>query len=335
MTEETRHETGLTSAELANLWTQYMTDSLALCVNRHLLTHCQDEQVQTILEHSITLSESHIKKIKFFLNSVNHPIPQGFTEEDVNPSAPRLFSDTIALVYIRIMTLHGLTSYALCVSTSVHSELRSYYNDCLLETRDLYDHILNVMVEQGVISKPPKLNAPGQVDFVSNQNYLAGWFHRRPLNAIEISGLFYNMEKTEVKVFLEIGFSQVAKSKEAREYMKRGVKICEKHLNELGNMLERDHLSTPTSWESEVTRSTVSPFSDKLMIFQVLSLVSVAIGYYGAALSGAQRRDIILMYTKLIGEIGLYAEDGINLLIKNNWMEQPPLAENREELANK
>jgi hypothetical protein len=39
-------------------------------------------------------------------------------------------------------------------------------------------------------------------------------------------------------------------------------------------------------------------------------------------------------YTRIIAEIGLYAEDGAQLLIKNGWLEQPPLAADRETLAN-
>lgn len=66
------------------------------------------------------------------------------------------------------------------------------------------------------------------------------------------------------------------------------------------------------------------------MLYHVVSLVSTAAGFYGAALSVVQRRDLAAEYTRLIGEIGLYAEDGINLMIKNGWLEQPPMAEDRK-----
>jgi hypothetical protein len=41
-----------------------------------------------------------------------------------------------------------------------------------------------------------------------------------------------------------------------------------------------------------------------------------------------------MQYSGLITKIGLYAEDGAEILIKNGWLEHPPLAEDREHLAN-
>ncbi|MEW9673695.1 DUF3231 family protein, partial [Ammoniphilus sp. 3BR4] len=32
-------------------------------------------------------------------------------------------------------------------------------------------------------------------------------------------------------------------------------------------------------------------------------------------------------------EVGQYAEDGVNIMIDNGWMEQPPTAPSRDELA--
>ncbi|WP_226037573.1 DUF3231 family protein [Aquibacillus saliphilus] len=326
----------LTAPELANLWTQYMNDTMSLCVIRFLLEKCEDEETRSILRVSIDLSKNHIRKIADFLTEESYPIPQGFNEEDVNLDAPRLFSDNLILVYMQVMTLHGMNSYSLCTTTSIRADQRSYYAKCISETSQLYDRILSLMLAKGILSIPPILNPPNpkQVEFIDNQNYLAGWFgKKRPLNAVEISGIHYNMLKTMVKVVLEIAFGQVAKSKEVRNYFRRGSNICEKQLKELTTLLADDHLPAPKSWQSDVTNSTEAPFSDKLMLFHVVGLVAVAVGYYGAALSAGQRRDIMFKYTKLIGEIGLYAEDGANLLIKNGWMEKPPMVDDRDALS--
>lgn len=59
-----------------------------------------------------------------------------------------------------------------------------------------------------------------------------------------------------------------------------------------------------------------------------------AVGYFGAGASISQRRDLAMEYATLMGEVGLYAEDGAELLIKYGWLEQPPMAIDREKLAN-
>jgi hypothetical protein len=106
------------------------------------------------------------------------------------------------------------------------------------------------------------------------------------------------------------------------------------HFTTFNTILTKEDLSSPKTWVSEVTNSTVSPFSDKLMLYHIVTLVSSAVGYYGAGLSVSQRRDIAAEYTKFMAEVGLYAEDGCELLIKYGWLEQPPLADNRQTLAN-
>lgn len=38
------------------------------------------------------------------------------------------------------------------------------------------------------------------------------------------------------------------------------------------------------------------------------------------------RRDIATNYNRLLMEVQLYAEDGMNIMIKHNWFESPPKA---------
>lgn len=325
----------LSAAEIANLWTQYINDSMAKCVNTYLFETSTEPQIKAIFKKSLRLSNEHLNKISQDLSAENFPIPIGFTEEDVNPQAPELFTDDQKLVYLQIMTLHGLNSYSFCLTTSIRADQRKYYRQCLEETGELYDQILEMMLDRGILSLPPKLHPSKEATFVREQTYYTGWFGpKRPLNGIEISGVFYNMQKTVVKVFLEIGFSQAAKNKEIKDYFRRGVKICESQLKQMAKVLTSEHLPTPKRWQSDVSDSTVAPFSDKLMLYHIVSLISVSIGYYGTALSHCQRRDLIFMYTKLMAEVGLYGEDGMNLLIKYGWMEQPPGTLDREKLAN-
>ncbi|HYK71789.1 MAG TPA: DUF3231 family protein [Pseudoneobacillus sp.] len=331
---ENHHNVRLTSTELANLWTQYMNDSMAACILSHYLNHVQDQDIREILEYASELSHSHLTQLKKFFNQENYPVPLGFTKEDVHDNAPPLFSDTFMIIYMYVMTLHGLTGYAGAIGTSIRDDQITYFSKCNSETMELYQRTMKVMLYKGIKSRPPFINAPEKIDFIKKQSFLNGWFgNRRPLNAIEISGIFFNMQKTVVKIGLELGFSQVAHSKELRKYFQRGATICEKQFNTLSTILTDDFLPSPQSWSSEVTNSTIAPFSDKLMLFHIVTLVSTAMGYYGAGLAVSQRRDLAAKYELLIAEIGLYAEDGANLLIDNGWLEQPPMAEDRDRLA--
>ncbi|ESU33109.1 hypothetical protein G3A_08675 [Bacillus sp. 17376] len=334
--EDINHNVSLTSGELANLWSQYMNDSLTICVLNHSIKNVKDVGIKEILQFALSIAEPHIVKIKEFLKQENYPVPKGFTiEQDINLNAPPLFSDTFMLVYMHIMTLHGMTGYAGAVGTSVRADQITYFIQCNKEAMELYERTVHLMLKKGIYSRTPHINSPENVDFVNDKSYLTGWFgKKRPLNAMEISGLSFNMQKTAVKVVLEIGFGQVCQSKELQKYFNKGRDICKKHFETFRSFLIKDNLSSPHLWISEVTNSTVPPFSDKLMLFHIVTLVSAAIGFYSAGLSVSQRRDLALEYTGLVTEIGLYAEVGAQLLIKNGWLERPPLADDKDALSN-
>lgn len=323
-----------TASELGIIWSQYINDSLARCILRHFIHHVEDESIGDILRYALQLSEGHLKKIKQFLTQESLPIPIGFTDKDVKVDAPRLFTDTYMIVYIQVMAIHGMTRYSGAVSSSHREDYIKYLTECTSDTMELYARATKVMLSKGIVTKPPVLNNQYKVDFVKKQNFLTGWFgKRRPINAVEISGTYLNLQKTMAKMVMELGFAQVAESKEVREYMIRARELCQKHFDTLSTMLREDNLHVPKILETEVTDSTFSPFSDKLMLYHISTLLSSAIGYYGEALSVSQRRDLAAGYAQMIGEMGLLAEDGANLLINNGWMEQPPAATDHKGLA--
>jgi hypothetical protein len=205
---------------------------------------------------------------------------------------------------------------------------------CNQSSVELYHKTINVMLSKGIFSRPPYIATPEKVDFVERQSFLTGWFgEKRPLNSIEISNIFFNLTKDIVSRALQIGFSQVAKSKEVREFMVRGVDMTYKHIEAFSSILHKNDLPSPKHWESEVTNSTVSPFSDKLMMFHAQVLVNAAVGFYGAGMAVCMRRDLAVQYQRIISETQVYAEDGGNIMINNGWMEQPPKADDRKELA--
>jgi hypothetical protein len=335
--EERTPDVELTSAEIANLWTQYMNDSLSICIITYSIEKAKDQEIKEVLEFALSLAKSHVVEISGFLKKENFPVPKGFSlEEDVNLNAPPLFTDVFMIDYMHVMTLLGLTGYAGAVATSSREDQIDYFIKCNTETMELHKRVIHVMLNKGLYSKTARINTPSQVVFVDDQSYLAGWFgKKRPLNVVEISGMSFNMKKDAAKAVLELGFGQVCQSKELQKFFERGKNICKSHFATFSNKLTKEDLSSPKSLVSEVTNSTVSPYSDKLMLFHIVTLVSAAIGYYGAGLSVSQRRDLAVDYTKFMAEIGLYAEDGAQLLIKNGWLEQPPLADDREDLATK
>lgn len=125
----------------------------------------------------------------------------------------------------------------------------------------------------------------------------------------------------------------MAQSKKVKNYFLRGKEISVKHINVFRDYLEKNSLTSPPGFDQEVTASKEPPFSDKLMMFHFSLMIYAGIGNYGIAISESQRSDMVIDYSRLNAEILKYSEDGVNIMIANKWLEQPPLSLNREDLA--
>ncbi|NYE06891.1 hypothetical protein F4694_003671 [Bacillus niacini] len=111
------------------------------------------------------------------------------------------------------------------------------------------------------------------------------------------------------------------------------MEISTKHIAAFEKIFREEKLNSPVSWQSHVTSSTTSPFSDKWMMYQVQLSSQIAIAFYGTALSVTSRADIAEKYMAMIAELIRFAEDGVNLMIENGWMEEPPKASDRRTLS--
>ncbi|PKG22987.1 DUF3231 family protein [Niallia nealsonii] len=324
----------LTTSEIASLWTQYMFDSMSICFSKYALEHIEDKEIQSIYQSALHLAENHIIKLEKFFKGENRPIPLGFTEKDVNIHAPRLFQEPFYLHYMYIMSLQGLTGYALSVSTSIRKDIRKYFIACNTETMVLFEKILDTMLNKGLYTRPPVLTPPNSINFVKHDRFLTGWFgERRPLTAMEIGDITFNMNKMNLHVVLKLAFSQVTKEKKLGKYFLRGMNISNKHIEIFNAIFREENLNSPISLQSFVTDSTTSPFSEKLMMYQVQLSTQIAIAFYGTAFSVNARRDLALKYATLTAELAKYAEDGANIMIDEGWLEEPPMASDRRQLT--
>ncbi|MEH7072762.1 DUF3231 family protein [Neobacillus drentensis] len=324
----------LTAPEISSLWTQYMFETMEICFIRYALEHLDDQDIIEIYKQSLELSERHVLRVKEFFLQENFPIPHGFTEKDVNIQAPRLFQDPFYLYYMYIMILQGLTGYALSVGTSLRADLRQYFINCNTETILIFEKTIDIMLTKGIYSRPPIITPAVATDFVKHQSFLTGWFgERRPLTALEIGDITFNMNRMHLHAALKVGFRQVTASNKVRKYINRGADIANKHIAAFGKIFREERLNFPISLQSYVTSSTTAPFSDKWMMYQIQLSTQAAIAYYGAALSVIARYDLGEKYVALTGELLRYAEDGANLMIENGWLEEPPKASDRRALA--
>lgn len=324
----------LVSSELSGIWKSYMFETLNRCILNYFLTTVEDTDIKQLIETKLIEKEKRIQSVSAFFKKEDIPLPVGYTDQDVNLKAPKLFNDILMAEYILFMANVGSEHYQLGMLTSPRNDIRQYFKNSLNFFVEIQDKIIEVMLDKGIFTKSPFIPYPKQVDFVKDQSFLTGWLgDKRPLHTIQITHLFLNIKRNAIGKELLIGFSQTAKSKEVKEYMVRGKEITSKLIKILSETLEEEDIP-PTSFHNmTVSDSTEAPFSDKLMLNLIANLNSYSFSTYGLSLGESTRRDLFAKYTKIISDVGKYGEDGVNLLIKNGYLEEPPKSPDREKLS--
>ncbi|MFA1819225.1 DUF3231 family protein [Virgibacillus oceani] len=324
----------LNAAEMGKLWAVYMGNTMAVCILRYFHQHTEDEHIKKVVESALHLSEKIVKDVKNIINRENIPVPAGYTKEDVNLDAPRLFSDEFYLHYLKYTSKAGMSVYSIAIPIMNRKDVKDFFINTLQSTVKLVLDINEVLEAKGFLAKPPNISTPEKVDFVKQQNFLNGFFGDiRPLHALEVTHLYDNIENNVTSKALLVGFSQVAQKEKVKEYFLRGKKITMKHIKASSQELNKNGLPSPPLLDNLVTTSTQPPFSDKLMLWHKIDMFSMKIRSYANGLSLNGRRDIGGMYAKFLMDVGLYVEDGANIMIDQGWMEQPPKAADREDLA--
>lgn len=154
----TEHNIRLTAPEMGFLWTQYQNDSLAVCVLKYFKNKCEDKEILPLIEYALNLSQKHLETITEIFTHEKHPIPIGFTDADVNVEAPRLFSDTFILLYIKQMAVIGLASSGVAIGVSARSDVSDFFKEIIVSASELHDMARKVALSKGVYIRPPYIS---------------------------------------------------------------------------------------------------------------------------------------------------------------------------------
>ncbi|KAA9022896.1 DUF3231 family protein [Niallia endozanthoxylica] len=326
----------LTAAEMGKLWVAYVGNTMEKCVLSHYLKHVDDTDTKRVLEYALGLTKTFIEDIKKIFKQADFPIPIGFTEDDVNLEAPRLFYDDFYLYYLQYLGKAGMSIYSVAIPLVTRKDVKDFFIKALSDTVKLMSDVSDVLISKGRLMNTPVIPAPEKVDFVHKQNFLSGYFGEvRPPHGLEIAHLYGCINNDVTSKALILGFNQGAKNENVKKFLERGKNINQKHIELLSDKLSKDNIPSPTILDHLVTTSTTTTFSDKLMVYHKIDMFSMKIREYANAASLNGRKDIGVLFAKCQSDVSFYVEDGANLLIDLGWMEQPPEAVDRDNLSSK
>ncbi|MBM7583685.1 hypothetical protein JOC86_000222 [Bacillus pakistanensis] len=324
----------LTTAEISALWTTYIESSAMRCFYLHFIAHIQDQEIRPIIEEAEEFTNMIMNEMENIFREEEFPIPIGFTNKDIDLTAPALYSDLFALSFVYRGGQMIIKYYATILSKVARQDVYELIEKCLIQKTSTYKKSLNLMLSKGIYDRPPHINPQKQAELMKSEPTLMNiWFgDSRPLNALEISELFFSIERNCIGLVLIIGLLQVSNDKEVKKYLIKGKKLCQKQIEVFNGFIKENDQFPTYPVTLEVTDSSTSPFSEKLILFIITSSNQIGLKSLSDALSVSMRHDLALKYTLFIGDIMKFGGEGLKLMIQRGWMEQPPESIDRKKL---
>lgn len=309
-----------------------MDHSLYYQIFRYFEATVQNQSIGQLINDCLNLSNFIITETKNFFNEEGIPIPVGFTDDDVNINAKKLYLDEQIFHFVAHTCKAGLISQGVALVESVRKDVRDFFTETLQKTTSLFNKVIEIGIQEGVYATTPTIEVQQNVEFVESKRYFLQ-MKKRPLNTIELSNLVENIKTNAIGRSILSGFLQTTQNEEVKGYIRQGIKIADKHIKIFSEELEESNIKPPNIVNSYTTNSTEPVFSDKLIVSLITIFSSIGQSNYATSAASSMRYDLALNFQRLLIEVALYENDGANLLIKNNWLEEPPQIPDRNKLT--
>lgn len=322
---------GLTANEIGLLWTQYIQNSMAIPLLEYFRLMNEEETLEPIIALSRDIAETGVQQCRMFFEEAGIPVPYGFSMDDLNPNAQKLFTDAFVLTFMEHMGKVGLTSDGISLGASARQEVRHFFTERIRKQDQLYNLCVQTAIEIGIYTMAPQIEVENQIEFIEGKGYYHP-FSKRTLNTVEISHLYENVKNNSLGEAICQAFAQTSKNKTVKHYMIKGKRISIKHKKLFTQTLDQSGVGTPRSSSNLLTNYTDPVFSDRLMMFMMSVFSTAGQANYANGSAVSLRYDLVFNYHRLSLETAIFAKDGLDILIHNGWFEEPPQAPDKQKL---
>ncbi|RLQ97480.1 DUF3231 family protein [Falsibacillus albus] len=323
------------ATELGTLWMTYQEKTLIIQFLEYFITKSDDQEAKEILKSLLRDLNGSIEKIKLILKSEGMAIPVAFDSSDVNLDAPKLYDNGFDIMFIRVLKQISMGMYTLHISMAYREDIVMLYKDLTAITQKIYNQCTQYLLKKNILTPPPNMTVPTSAQFIKSLQYLSGFRlfgPKRSLNTIEMGYMQHAIETNCVGLQLVTGFAQCAEDAHIKKYFVKGKGLSKKIMKEYEEILIDSDVPISTGTRSTVTTSTEPPFSQKMMMYTIYLLNSFGLGSgsFGAIFS--MRKDLIAKSALLTKDIYDYAQEGVKIMVKKGWMEEPPHIEDRSQI---
>jgi hypothetical protein len=330
----------ITSSELGTLWLTYQEKTMILRILEYFIEKADDENSKSIMTNLYGEIDLYVGKISEVFKNEGAVIPVGFTSQDVNKDVPKLYDNGFDIMFIRLLKEISMALHSLNITMAFREDIVIIYKELTTLTQKYYNICTQYLLEKGMLARPPYVSMPNSIEFVKDISYLSGlainpFTEKRTLNTVEVAHLHHSIESNITGLQMITGFAQCANEREVKKFFSEGAELAKSIVKEISEILLQSGIQTPQPSGGNATRSTVAPFSDKLMMYCTSLFCSFSMGGNSLGTAFSLRNDLPAKMTIFMKDIFEYAHKGGKIMIKNSWMEEPPQMEERKQIIKK
>lgn len=315
----------LTSAEIGYLWNSYMLNSKSKHTIMYILKYTDDPNIKEILQSAMDMSAKNLEGIKTIFDTVNYPLPYGFSENDIRLNCGKLYSDKLILHTLKLFLSVGISQYGFAMSLAARFDVKGFFRSTLQESITLLDKIDEVALNKGIFMRTPNIPVPEKIEFAEEKSIMGKFIgHKRPMNALEVASVFNTTMSNYIAKANIMALAQTMKDDTIRDFLEKAIRVLKEHTEDLNEKLLKENLLVPTNLNSELHNSTESPFSDRLSLFIAYATLGDLIGTYAISKINVMRKDLMLSLTHLSGEVLLLAKESVDIMVNRGWFEEMP-----------
>ncbi len=328
----------ITSSELGTLWLTYQEKTMILRMLEYFIEQADDEQAKEIMTNLYEELQIYLGKIIEIYEQEGAVIPVGYSAQDVNIDAPKLYDNGFDIMFVRLIKQISMGLHSLNLTMTYREDINVLFEDLTALTQKYFRISSQYLLEKGMLVRSPFVSMPTSVEFAKDNSYLGGialnpFSEKRTLNTVEVSHLYKAIESNITGLQMILGFAQCANDVEVRNYFFEGAELAKGIVKELSEVMLEEHLSIPQTPGGNATRSTVAPFSDKLMMYCTSIFCSFSMGSNSLGTAFSLRNDLPAKMAIFMKDIFEYAHKGAKIMIKNGWMEEPPQMVDRKQTS--
>ncbi|MBU9713466.1 DUF3231 family protein [Evansella tamaricis] len=314
-------------SEVGTLWLMYQQKTLILRVLEYFLEKSDDQQAKNIMGGLWQNLDFYVKEIESLFEKEGITVPVGFTKGDVNLESPKLFDNGFDIMFVRVLKELSLGMYTINLNMAYRKDIISLYESLTTMSNSVYKIATTYLLDRGILVTPPNVPPPKGNDYIERKNYLNG-FHPfgqpRSLSDIEVGILHHGIETNNIGFQLISGFAQCAEDKSIRKYFIKGKELAKKQIKIFEEILQKNDTPLSVTSGGNVTSSQMAPFSEKLMMYLVYLLNGFGLVGSSFGTIFSLRNDLSMKSALIAKDIFVYANDGVEIMIKKGWLEEPP-----------